>query len=267
MPDFNPQDYVHAPRLDVRSAVTVSIALLKCAPANLPPAGKKAVKRLRSSVAALQSAWAERDRLIKPAAPVDPRTVDTRADTAWGGLYGRLDCLAWLPDAASPRVARAARLRDSLFPHGKTFLQLPYREEWAEVEKRLQRIDNEKLAKDIDDLAGPEFLVEIRAAHVAYTRVVQDALQGVNVDITVELRKPLKKVCDALAAYTTQLVATVDPDDDATLTVARAALTPIDVYRAQMAARAGADSTAADSPVVDSPLPPAGPTTPIPEVK
>ena len=91
---------------------------------------------------------------------------------------------------------------------------------------------------------------------------VQDALQGVNLDVTVELRKPLKKLCDALAAYATKIVATVDPDDDSTLVAARAALTPIDVCRAQIAARG-----VADSPVADSSLPPVSPTTPIPEVR
>ncbi len=56
----------------------------------------------------------------------------------------------------------------ALFREGLSFLKLPYHEEWAEREKRLQRIDAEGLCKDLDALAGKDFLDAVRGAHERY---------------------------------------------------------------------------------------------------
>ena len=52
-----------------------------------------------------------------------------------------------------------------IFTQGLTFLQLALNAQWAESEKRLQMIDADGWADDIDGMAGPEFLKEVREKH------------------------------------------------------------------------------------------------------
>jgi hypothetical protein len=74
----------------------------------------------------------------------------------------------FLPAGQHPRAARARELVDILSPTNREWLELAYEAEWAESEKRLGWIEAQGLTKDIHDLAGPEFLGEVKAAHAEY---------------------------------------------------------------------------------------------------
>jgi hypothetical protein len=245
--------------MDVPTAVAVGIALLAAPAPEKTPALTKSRKRLRTSIVALQSAWAERDKRRAGAEPLDPRTADLRVDSAWGAAYGILEALSWLPAGASKRFALAAKLLPNLFPEGKTFLTLPYPSEWAESQKRLDRIDAEGLAEDLNSLVGADVVKEVRDAHLEYSEAVGKVLQGAGEVETVLVRAQLLAVAESITDYSVKVLATVDPDDPETEKAAKRALRAIDVVRERAARSAPATADAPD-------LPPANPTTPVPVV-
>ena len=165
-----------------------------------------------------------------------------------------------LPAANHPRATRARELLDTISPRDREWLKLAYEAE-AESTKRLQRIEDEGLGKDINELAGPEFLAEVQAAHSAYgvalgvTKAAQELLE-------VNLAEPLRSLSRSIGRYGLAVAAMVD-DNDASLAMVRKALRPIDSFREGQARRSRAGTAAGDG----APEAPASPTTPIPELK
>ena len=184
-----------------------------------------------------------------------------RIDNAWGILLDRLEAYSLLPVAAFSRAPRARELVDILSPKDREWLNYAYEAEWAESNKRLKRIEDEGLAKDINELAGPEFLDEVRHAHEEY---------GVAVGVTkpapdkpeVNLAEPLRALARAIGRYGIAVAGMVN-DDPESVAVVRRALRPIDSFREGQARRSRAGGAAAEA----APEAPASPTTPIPEVK
>jgi hypothetical protein len=253
--EFDPIPYVRPPILDVASGVALGVALLSAAPKGAPEGVRKAARKVRKETLALQAAWGKSD--ASPAPP-DKRKADMRIDNAWGILLDRLDSYASLPAADFPKAARAREICDAISPKDREWLKLPYGAEWAESDKRLKKIDAEGLAADIDTLAGPEFLVEVRRAHEAY---------GIAIGVTkapeeappVNLADPLRALSRAVARYGLVIAAMVD-EDAASVATARRALKPIDDHRDGQARRSAAGTRGEETP------PPATPTTPVPEV-
>lgn len=254
--DFDPTAYARAPKLDVAGAVTLAIQLLASLPKAPPAPVKKAAQILRKRTVTLQSVWKERDRIAKPE---DPRPVDVMADGAMGRLHGRIQDYAGLPADRFPLAERAQALLDTLFPDGLAFLTTDFSSQWSETEKKLQRIDEEKLAKDIDQIAGPEFLAEVRRIQTLYGEAIGATRARGKAEIP-SLVKPLRDVSSAITGYAIQLVAVLMDvsADDAKRTAARAALTPLDSYRAAAARREARRSSEA-TPETDVPEVPDSP--------
>lgn len=255
--DFDPTAYARAPKLDVAGAVTLAIQLLTNVPKSPPTPVKKAAQILRKRTVTLQSVWKERDRIAKPE---DPRPIDVMADGAMGRLHGRIDDYAGLPADRYPLSARAQQLAKSLFPDGLAFLTTDFASQWSETEKKLQRIDEEGLAKEIDQIAGPEFLAEVRRIHKLYGEAIGATRSRSKAEVP-SLVKPLRDVSQAITGYAIQLVAVLmDAGTDAAKrTAARAALAPLDNYRAAAARREARRSSEA-TPETDVPEVPEGPT-------
>lgn len=256
--EFDASPYVRPPVIDVGSGIALGIALLSALPKSAPDDVKKAARKLRKSVVTLQGAW---EKAGGPAGPRDKRPADQATDNAWACLHGRLSDYAALPAAQWPKAARAQDLIDQLFPDGLTFLQLPYATEWAESEKRLARIEANKLANDIDALAGSEFLAEVRRAHAHYGLVlgITKAAKG---DGPENLADPLRALGKSIVQYALKLVGLAS-DSEESLRMVRAALRPIDEHRAATAKRSAGGDKEGASP--EAP-PPATPETPVPEV-
>jgi hypothetical protein len=79
-----------------------------------------------------------------------------------------LESYADLPENEAADAADAARILQSLLPDGLQFLKLPYQEQWAERDKRLNRIDDEGHAKAIERMYDARFLRALRTAHDEY---------------------------------------------------------------------------------------------------
>ena len=259
MEEIDPGNYIRPPIFDVGSAVTVGVALITAMPKPAPDHVRAAAAKVRKDTVALQLVWGKSG--LGGAAP-DRRKADMRIDNAWGILLDRLESYSLLPVATHPRAPRARALLDTISPGNREWLKLAYESEWAESTKRLGWIEEQALAKEINELAGPEFLVEVKSAHAAY---------GVALGVTVvapaaletNLAEPLRSLSRSIGRYTIAVV-TMAGDDAASIAVVRKALRPIDDYREGQArrARAGGAGTAAAEPE-----PHATPTTPIPEVQ
>jgi len=249
--DFDPTPYVRPPQCDVASGVALGVALLTAVPEGAPENVRKAAKKLRAATLDLQQAWSATGR----AAPVEKRPADIRVDKAWEALYSRLDAYASLPSGEHKGAKRAAELLDVIYPDGLQFLTLPYNAEWAEGEKRLRLIEDDELSEDIDALAGPEFLAEVRKAHTIYGEaigVTKPSGEGKRVNLV----DPLRTLGRAITQYALQVIAMVDDERPESVEVVRRALRPIDDHRADAAHRAArADKEDLPPPTTETTVP------------
>ncbi len=133
-----------------------------------------------------------------------------------------------------------------LFPDGLMFLLLPFNNEWAESEKRLQMIDADGLAADIDAIASPEFLQQVRQAHKVYGRVLGITQPSASIQAPARAEN-LRTLRQAMSRYVFSVLSTVSDQD--TANVARDALRPISKLREDLSARR--PSAADDDQLVD----------------
>jgi hypothetical protein len=259
---FDPNQYLRTPRLDLPQAFSLAIALLHALPKEASAGSRRAAKALRAATVALKQLWSARERSLSTVKTVDKVAADNRIDVAWGALKMRVSACAMLPEAASPLVVLAESLETQLFSRGMSFLKAAMEAEWAVSDEMLTRIDKDGLAATIDAVAGPEYLVEIRAAHIAYGEALGLTKAHVAPEDVSTLLEPLRAVISAIGDYALQIVASVDREDPASIKVAKNALLPMDRYRENAARRASKGSKV----VVEDPTPEATPETPIPEV-
>jgi hypothetical protein len=265
---FDASPYLRPPKLDVRQAVALAIALLAALPRDATKGMKRTARVMRRSTLVLKQAWAARRRAEGKASPSDKSKVDNRVDTSWGALKMRVDAYGLLPDDRAPLAQRAREISATLFPEGLGFLTLPMEEEWAESNQRIERIDHEGLAAELDTIAGPEFLAEIRVAHIVYGEVLGITKPPPVPPDVGALLDPLRSVVAAIGDYLLQVVASVDREEPETIQEARAALLPIDRFREGVARRASGKGGKRDEQEEESEddLPEIDPDAPVPEV-
>lgn len=229
--DFDPTPYVRPPVLDVASGVALGVALLHALPKEAPDGVRKAARRLRQTTVDLQEAWAASGRSM----PGSKGPADVRVDKAWAALHARLESYAALPWDEYPMARRAAELVDLVYPDGLQFLTLPYKVEWAEGEKRLRQIVEGELSEDINAIAGPEFLAEVRKAHTLYGEAL--GVTRPEGGEPVNLVDPLRALGKAITQYSLQVIA-MDDETQASVEAIKTALQPIDEHRTDTTRRA-----------------------------
>ena len=217
--------------------------------ADASPGVKKAFKHLVALAKRAKTHLADRNRVLGVYSEEDSRDLDNEADRAWGGLRVRLTGFAMLRPEDYPRARRAAELDALLFAEGTEFLRLDYPAQSTAMGALLERIATDGLEKDLNDLAGPEFLKALRAIQPRYEKMVterlrRDKLMGQNLlETTADLR-------DAIVNYASKVVGTIEHDDPSTTEAARVALLPIanhrDANAVRMARGAGAAGTAGE---------------------
>jgi hypothetical protein len=257
---LDPALYVHAPRADLPSSLALAHALLSALPSGASDGVRKAAARIRHQAAAVQGLWRERHKAdAEGGASINVRPFDQRLDVAWRALDRRLEGYALLASTGLESARRAAELRSLLFPTGLMFLTLPFAAEWAESQKRLDLIAEQHLAADLDRLAGPELLAEVRAAHTEYGKALHITQAEPARADPAPLLEPLRALQQTFVDYAVQVLAATDLADAESVGRARAALRPLDVFREAAARRAGGAAP------VDE-LPPVTPTTALPPV-
>ena len=157
---FDPADHVHAPT--VSSGVTLALALVEACPKNPPSNVKKAAKHLKAVAENSRTDLAERNRVLGVFSDEDSRVLDNEADRAWGDLQRRFEGMAMLLADRYPKAKRAGELLLTLVPEGMEFLKADYSSQSTRMASILQHIDDDGLAKEIDEVAGEEFLQAIR---------------------------------------------------------------------------------------------------------
>ncbi len=233
--EFDPTPYLRPPIVDVPSGIALGVALLHATPKIATDSVRKAATKLRMATVGLQEAWS---RTGRAASAGERRLADIAIDNAWSALHARLDAYAALPPSYWPKAERAAELVAALFPDGLAFLTFVYDEEWAEGEERLRKIEAQGLARDIDAVAGPEFLAEVRRAQRCYGEVL-DIGKGSERNPAAEVTEPLRTLSRAITGYALQIIASSD-GSAAAIRMVRQALKPIDDLRPAASSRRGA---------------------------
>lgn len=234
--------YSRVPQVDVPTGMALGQAILTAAPKSPPVDIKKVLKLIGEELRALKELWGER---AAQGRSEDRRPYDQALDGAWSCLHDRIDALSRLPADRYPTVTEAARLRQTLFAEGLSFLKLPYEAEWAESQRRLDLIASQGWDTDLQRLAGSEFLTEVKRCHKDYGEVLGITRPLSPMPLEVNLADGLRKLTAAITRYTVKLCASYD--EDATAEWQKAvwgALRPIDELRATQARRASTDRPA-----------------------
>jgi hypothetical protein len=255
--EFDPADYVHAPIITVSTGVTLALALVDSCPPGASPVIVKARDRLSKTAVDARDALAGRNHALGVYSDEDSRVLDNEADRAWGALRMRIQAMAMLSPARFPKATRAAEIDALLFTAGMEFLKAEYAEQSTRMSAILAQIDTDKLAPDLDAIAGVEFLQAVRDVQPRYEVMVRERLRR-DKAMGQNLLDIVRGLQAAIVNYAAKIIATIEDDDPATVEAARVALVPIANHRAAAKARAAADAPAA-TPA--APATPAGPTT------
>lgn len=244
------QGYLSLPKLGVPGTIALAHMLLADKPQSLSEAAQRAAEQLRSSAESLRQAWVAKRPEVSGAVV---KMLDAALDNAWGAFAKRLESAAEL-DAEPALAERARKLYERLFPTGLRFLTLPYREEWAESDKRLRLIDTEQLGASLDELCGRGFLAAVRAAQEQYGAALAITAPSAASTATESLLPLLRQVHGAVRGYALQLLALADAGQ---LDVEQAAksLEPIQRVRREMGRRGAASANEPDESVLEQALP------------
>ncbi|MCK6546340.1 hypothetical protein L6R52_10865 [Myxococcota bacterium] len=251
--DYN--RYIPLPIFDAAGGLALSRALVAAHPRGLPAKVKKLLEQLKVADASLRERWRDADL-----EEVDTRRpADLALDRAWGAFHDRIRTHSEMPTERVKNAAEAKALHAKLFPTGLQFLKLPYVEEWAESEKRLERIRDEGLERALDRIAGPEYLEEVRHCHKVYGAVLGITERREAAEAAPGGLERLRELRKVMQRYVSNLV--VLGDEEELEPLVRAALAPIDEFRAQAGTRRARGDNDRDAPVPEAPVP-AAPVAP-----
>lgn len=217
------------PTLDVAATVTMATEVLARVPKAPAPGVRKGARRVRDALEALRAGWHAQGGT--PPSEQERRAADRATDNAWAALQRRLAAYAQLPAEYYPDATRAEELGALLFADGLRFLTLPWKSQWAEGDKRIQQIAEQKLAGDIDRIAGSPFLAEVLRTHEAYGKALGIAEPLPESPAPVTIAEPLLALRRALKRYALQVIATADEDSPASVEAVVRALAPIEEAR------------------------------------
>lgn len=215
---------------------------------------KRALTRLRAAAEELRSIYGA----TPPPKPESiTRAADNTMDKAVKALHDRLVAYEGLVKENADTVD-AANIVATIFPRGLEILNLRYREEWAEIDTLLQRVESEKLQKRIGELAGAVFLSNVAASHKAYGEALNITKAK---DEEVEMAKvmePFHRTRQALGTYV-GVVVSAAKNQEISIADALRALAPVSTAKAENKPARGKKEEAADPERVDEPgkpLPP-----------
>ncbi len=213
------------PHVNVSGALALARELLVRVPSDSRASVRSAAKRMRDAAVDLHHAWR---RTTPPALLSDPRPVDQELDATWIAIHERLHAYT---EIETPNSAQAGELLELLFADGLAFLDAPYAQQWAESRKRLDDVRERGRHDELVALCGAEFVEALEAAQERY---------GIALGMANERSVPppatlsfLRELRAAIAHFSIQVVACVDPDDAASIDGAEEILKPILVRRNQ----------------------------------
>jgi hypothetical protein len=256
MMDVQFQDYVRGVRSSGSGASVLAERLKKEAPQGMRPDEKAALAFVLDCAEVVRRVLADRDRL----SPGKLRPVLTPYANDWSGLYEALTAKTRISPHISDVGPRATAVVTSLFPDGVSFLLLPARAAWSEGWRRLERMDTEKLKKEIDDLVGPEFLTCVETSTAALADAIGTGESASKGSSSAALQEALGTFGRSVGAYGRVLAAHCDESDAASVKRFLDAVAPMDEHRAIMRASGGGnDADVPDEPEVVASAPVSAP--------
>jgi len=222
MRSYTAQDIIALPALNTASAIALGQELLTVIKAQptLP-------QLIAARAAALEKAHGTLSQALsnKPLAEADSprnRVTDLAEDHAFSALHDWL--YAWCK-LSTPEADQARTMFAVLFPDGLKFTRLPYKQEWAEANAKLDLITSKAYDAEIAKLGGKPILDQLLTAHKAYGASLGITAEGQ--DPNVGLREPLRAFSRYLRAYVVAVSAHTDPDDPASGALADTLLAPL----------------------------------------
>lgn len=216
---YNPTALVDLPRLRAGGLVALARALLAATldPAtvlrlSLPPETQAFLNELETAQAALQAALGPSTIMVENP---ETRQADRREDNAIIALREFLGVRARLED---DKAKEAKALLDRLFGQDlRPVTSLPYDEEWAAIEAKLNLIetdatlaDGERLRERLMALGSADFLTHLHAVHADYGRAlgITTVRSGAESPLVQEKKRALEELIREyvlhLSSYTTR---------------------------------------------------------------
>lgn len=214
-------DLVQLPRLTAEETLALVRELVTEAKAagELPPEVRESLDELEDAGEALGEQLLRRRRLADDGVdPEEAREADGTVDNAWGATRDFLSAWGRLGDEAQAERARAVLAR--VFPDGLTFLNKPYKAQWADSETRLVLIDRGGLASEIEALGGGTFLRVLREAHRAHGEALHITSARPRPSEPAKVRGSFAETQGALRHYLVRVVASRRPKVPATVALA-----------------------------------------------
>ncbi len=230
--DVQFQDYVRGVRSSGPGAVVLAERLKKEAPRDLKADEKAALAFVDHCAEGVRLVQAGRDRV----SPGKLRPVLAVFMNDWTAFYEALGAKARVSLHVSDVGPKALALSTSLFPDGVSFTQLPARLAWAEGFRRLERVQVEKLEKEIAGLIGPEFLAGAEASTGALGDAIGTGEAPHPGSGSTALSEALGTFGRAVGTYARVLAAHCDESNSDSVQRFLSAVAPLDEHRAIMRA-------------------------------
>lgn len=269
--NFDPTVYQRMGRLDAIEALALGRALMELCPKDASPQIDRIADKLDQLVSDGEAMLTTRRRESAPTDHSLEVVLDPLADSLWSTLRTRLDgwsvfehrgmasvlqahgkrsATAVALARARKRAERARELSTRLFgAEGLAFIRLPYPAQARSMASILRLIEEDGLAPDIDELAGPEIMVALVACQAQYEEMVKTRMSRVD-------RKSghfgllAGKLRRLLARYVNAVLTLLDEDDPESLDLVLAALQPIEFHRAQLSRGAARGRASIAEPAV-----------------
>lgn len=253
--ELSPLSLVSLPRLSAQGAQVLAEMLRVAAAAEkrLPKGLAMAIAAVGGQQQALSLALQAQLAMQVPAA--DTRKADAEEDNAVGAAHDFLAAWARLPESVPQAVAARQVLR-VLFPSGLGFLRSEYAVEWAEVQRRIDRLKSEGLDTVLAKLGGQPFLDHLLATHAAYGKalgITEKSTTSSTAD--PQILDALRELQAALRRYIIKAVAHVEADDPESEALVTRLLSPIAEYESRLAGPKPGEPAPAD-PAAPAPADP-----------
>ena len=216
--------YVVPTRFSGLSGVFLARALLRSAP-DTPSA------RVHQSLIAVREAAEHLRAVVRGRMQRQPslRPLDARLDAGWVAMRESIEARSRL--LGTDLADEAAKLLSVVFPDGTNFVRMNYREQWAASQLHLERIREEDLAGQVEQIAGTGYLEYVEQAHLAFGKALGLGEEPPpNLDTTA-LQRATTELAHAIADYGRVLAGELDRTDDESMGAFKQAMAPIDAQR------------------------------------
>lgn len=254
-------EYVRNVRSTATSAVALAIRLDHAAPGDLTTPQRGWLREVMKSAEEVKRVQSDRDR----AGPARVRPLMLACGSDWGAIEERLIAAERISPEISDHGRRAKVLRATLLPDGISFVQLEAVPAWHEGSRRLDRIREENLTKELEEIVGKPYLEAVKKSTSELAEALGVGREPRNAPGTRALADALAKFGRSVGGYGRSLAADVDEEDPASVERFLKALQPVVDHRSARGSSGEPEATDPEIVVNSQPTPAPAPTPVDPE--